>query len=100
MTRLHGTKDFWLAGLHAEAEAFAAAAAEAPPDAPVPSCPEWTTTDLIHHLGATYEWTTGLLTGGGRPEPYRHPQGAPVGAAAVDWWRERYAALMATLMQP
>jgi uncharacterized protein (TIGR03083 family) len=99
MTRLHGTKEFWLAGLRAEATAFASAAAEAPPDAPVPSCPEWTTTDLVHHLGSVYEWTRAVLIRGGtqRPDPREHPQGVPTGEEGLAWWRGRYADLMATL---
>jgi uncharacterized protein (TIGR03083 family) len=99
MTRLHGTKEFWLAGLQSEAEAFAAAAIEAPADAPVPSCPQWTTTDLVHHLGSVYEWTRALVIRGGteRPEPRVHPQGLPDGAPGVAWWREQYSALLATL---
>ena len=69
MTRLHGTKDFWLGGLRAEAAAFAAAVAQAPPDAPVPSCPGWTVTDLVHHLGSCYEWVTALVQRGGTERP-------------------------------
>jgi uncharacterized protein (TIGR03083 family) len=99
MSRLHGTKDFWLAGLRADAEAFAAAAAEAPGDTPVLSCPEWTATDLVHHLGSIYGWVRALLVRGGtdRPEPRRQPEGAPTGPSAVEWWRDEYGRLLATL---
>lgn len=99
MSRLHGTKDFWVGGLRAEGAAFGATAAEAPGDAPVPSCPEWTTTDLIHHLGSVYAWTRTLLVRGGteRPEPRRHPEGVPAGPGAVAWWQDEYAQLLATL---
>jgi uncharacterized protein (TIGR03083 family) len=99
MSRLHGTKDFWLGGLRVEGAAFGAAAAEAPGDTPVPSCPEWTATDLIHHLGSVYAWARGLLRRGGteRPEPRRHPQDAPTGPDAVAWWRQEYDDLLRTL---
>jgi len=99
MTRLHGTKDFWLGGLRAEAAAFAAAAAQAPPDAPVPSCPDWTVTDLVHHLGSCYEWVTALVERGGteRPELRAHPVDVPGGAAALAWWQMRYDTLVSTL---
>ena len=52
MSRLHGSKDFWIGALRAEGAAFRAAVAEAPPDTPVLSCPEWTVADLVRHLGA------------------------------------------------
>ena len=99
MSRLHGTKDFWLGGLRAEAAVFEAAASEVPGDTMVPSCPEWTATDLVHHLGSVYGWARSLLVRGGteRPEPRRHPEGAPTGPAAVAWWRDEYERLLATL---
>ncbi|GIF70716.1 maleylpyruvate isomerase family mycothiol-dependent enzyme [Asanoa siamensis] len=99
MTRLHGTKDFWLGGLRAEGAAFAAAVAQAPPDQQVPSCPGWTVTDLIHHLGSCYEWVTRLVERGGteRPDPRQHPADAPAGEAALAWWQMRYDSLLATL---
>ena len=43
------------AHLVAEAARFKAAVSAAPADAPVPSCPEWTTTDLLDHLTETYD---------------------------------------------
>ncbi|MDG4822588.1 maleylpyruvate isomerase family mycothiol-dependent enzyme [Asanoa sp. WMMD1127] len=99
MTRLHGTKDFWLGGLRAEAAAFGAAVAAAPPDSPVPSCPDWTVTDLTHHVGSVYEYVTRLVERGGtdRPDPREHPKDAPDGAAALAWWQMRYDALLSTL---
>ena len=41
MSRMHGTKDFWLAALRADGPAFQAAVAAAAPDGdtPVPTCP-------------------------------------------------------------
>jgi len=99
MTRLHVTKDFWLGGLRVEAAAFAAAAAQTPPDAPVPSCPGWTITDLVHHLGGVYEWVTGVVERGSveRPEPRRDPVDPPVGDAALAWWQMRYDTVQSTL---
>jgi uncharacterized protein (TIGR03083 family) len=99
MSRLHGTKDFWLGALRADGPAFRAAAAETGPDAPVPSCPEWTTTNLVHHLGAIYRWVNGVVTAGHVEPPTTRPtrDGLPPGAAALDWWQHEYDQLLATL---
>ena len=58
MSRIHGTKDFWLAALRVEGNAFLAAVSEpGVVSAPVPSCPDWTVGDLVRHLGAVYRRT-------------------------------------------
>jgi uncharacterized protein (TIGR03083 family) len=41
--------------LTAEAARLATAALAAGPDAPVPTCPEWTATDLLDHITETYD---------------------------------------------
>jgi uncharacterized protein (TIGR03083 family) len=58
VSRIHGTKDFWLAALRVEGNAFLAAVSEpGVVSAPVPSCPDWTVGDLVRHLGAVYRRT-------------------------------------------
>ncbi|MEV6629855.1 maleylpyruvate isomerase family mycothiol-dependent enzyme [Actinoplanes sp. NPDC051470] len=52
MNRLHATKDFWLAALRADGPALLDAVTEAGPDAVVPSCPGWSTAELVEHLTA------------------------------------------------
>ncbi|MBB6037233.1 maleylpyruvate isomerase family mycothiol-dependent enzyme [Phytomonospora endophytica] len=39
-------------------------------DAKVPSCPEWTVTDLVHHLGEVYEHKTLCIKLGAEPQPW------------------------------
>jgi uncharacterized protein (TIGR03083 family) len=56
MNRLHATKDFWLAALRADSPALQDAVAQAGPDAPVPSCPEWTVADLVAHVTGLLHW--------------------------------------------
>ncbi|MEV4759136.1 maleylpyruvate isomerase family mycothiol-dependent enzyme [Micromonospora sp. NPDC049559] len=99
MSRLHGTKDFWIGALRTEGPAFQAAIAEAPPDTPVLSCPEWTVTDLAQHLGSVYGWVRGLVTSGSTQAPPRrqHPTDAPGGDAVAEWWRQEFEQLMAAL---
>ncbi|MGN6679269.1 MAG: maleylpyruvate isomerase N-terminal domain-containing protein, partial [Streptosporangiaceae bacterium] len=48
---------------------LAAAAAEAGPDAAVPSCPEWVVRDLVRHQGGVHRWAAGIV-GTPRTEPW------------------------------
>src|SRR5215469_8148559 len=40
---------------------LSAAAAQAGPDAPVPSCPEWVVRDLVRHQGGVHRWATDIV---------------------------------------
>jgi uncharacterized protein (TIGR03083 family) len=100
MSRPHGTKDFWLAGLRAEGSAFRAAVSQPGAlDMPVPTCPEWTVLDLVHHLGGVYGSVLSHVTRGVTTPPERRPPTTdlPVGADALAWWDERYRTLLTTL---
>jgi uncharacterized protein (TIGR03083 family) len=99
MSRLHGTKDFWIGALRTEGPAFGAAATEAPPDTPVLSCPEWTVTDLVHHLGSIYAWVRTFVTAGSTepPPPRRQAKDLPTGPAAVQWWQREFEQLVTVL---
>ncbi|MFY1674938.1 maleylpyruvate isomerase family mycothiol-dependent enzyme [Plantactinospora sp. WMMB334] len=100
MTRLHGTKDFWVGALRTEGPAFAATVAEAQLDIPVPSCPGWTLTYLVHHLGSVYTRVRSIVGRGDTeppPGPLTVPDGLPTGAAAVEWWRAEFDQLMTVL---
>lgn len=97
MTRSLGNKEFWLASLRADGPAFRAAVGEAPLDAPVPSCPQWTVVDLVSHLGAVYSRILYRLDAG--PDQQEVPDGeiAETGDDPLGWWDERYAALVSAL---
>jgi uncharacterized protein (TIGR03083 family) len=75
-TRLTTTEH--LAGLREAVSAFAAHAARAGTDAPVPTCPDWTVLDLLAHQGDIHRWATALVRG----EPYAEPQQAAAEAEA------------------
>ena len=79
MSRLHGTKDFWIGALRAEGPAFAAAVAEAPPETPVLSCPGWTVDDLTLHLAGLYHWVHSFAGSG--DDRASRPAGEPRRAA-------------------
>jgi uncharacterized protein (TIGR03083 family) len=100
MSRLHGTKDFWIGALRAEGPAFHAATAEAPPDTPVLSCPEWTMTDLVTHLASIYRWVSSFVASGvtdAPPRPKSPSADLPTGLAPVDWWRQEFDQLITLL---
>ena len=46
----------YISALDHEGELFMAAIDAAGPDAPVPTCPEWTVRDLVHHQGEVHRW--------------------------------------------
>ncbi|MFB9238918.1 maleylpyruvate isomerase family mycothiol-dependent enzyme [Plantactinospora siamensis] len=99
MSRLHGTKDFWIGTLRAEGPAFRAAVAEAPPETPVPSCPEWTTEDLTRHLAGVYHWVREHVGRGvtGAPTHRYADDALPTGAETLQWWQDEYDQLMGVL---
>ena len=93
--RAHGNKEFWLAALRADGPLFRAAVAEAAPDAPVPSCPEWTVAQLTGHLASVYGFVTDHVGRGVTTAPQRRST-EPV-AASVAEFDERFAALVSLL---
>jgi hypothetical protein len=51
----------YLAHLTRESARFAEAIAAAAPDAPVPSCPDWTADDLLWHLAWVQSWWAAIV---------------------------------------
>src|SRR6266545_180095 len=93
--RAHGNKEFWLAALRADGPAFRAAVAEAAPDAPVPSCPEWTVAQLTGHLASIYGWVAGHVGRGVTTRP--EPRSREAVTATVAEFDERFGALVTLL---
>jgi uncharacterized protein (TIGR03083 family) len=52
-----------LTGIEAAAERLARWAADAGPDAPVPTCPGWTVRHLLAHQGMVHRWATAIVSG-------------------------------------
>ena len=69
MSRLHATKDFWLAALRSDGPALQDAVAETGPDAPVPSCPDWQVADLVEHLTVLLRWVRENVSRGVTTKP-------------------------------
>jgi uncharacterized protein (TIGR03083 family) len=102
VTRPHGTKDFWLAALRADGAALLAAVEHADvADRPVPSCPQWTVSDLARHLGAFYNR---ILTMAGSspvdeqwPPLQRWEQAHAPQDGTIAWLGAQFAGLLAHL---
>jgi uncharacterized protein (TIGR03083 family) len=69
--------------------------AEAAPDAPVPSCPEWTVAQLTGHLAGIYGWVAGHVGRGVTSAPQPRDR-TPVGATVAEF-DERFGALVVLL---
>ncbi len=87
--------------LRGEGRLMADAAANAAPDAHVPTCPEWVVRDLVRHLGGVHRWATGYVAGP-RTEQWDVNLDEVVGtwpddAELVDWFREGCESLAGAL---
>jgi uncharacterized protein (TIGR03083 family) len=80
----------FVAHLTSESARFADAIAGAPPDAPVPTCPDWNADDLLWHL-AQVQWRWGTVVRenvtGARAEELKPPRPADR-AGLLDFYRE------------
>ena len=72
---------------------FAELAGKATGDEPVPGCPDWTTRDLIQHLGTIHRWAGAIVLSGQRMELPKPLYGDPL----VEWYAGTAAALLAAL---
>lgn len=94
------TFDLYLAALQTEGERFRAAIAAAGPDAPIPTCPEWTMGDLVRHTGEVHRWATTIIRGGlAKPSliPADFLGPLPIDDQLVEWFTEGLAVLVDAL---
>jgi uncharacterized protein (TIGR03083 family) len=90
----------YLAVLASEAKALASAAEEAGLDASVPTCPGWTVSDLVLHMGEVHRWATAVVASKATklsdvPPDSRGPLPEP--ADSIDWFCRGAVALRDTL---
>lgn len=88
-----------IAALRREGDRLAAAADSAGP-APVPSCPDWDTADLVAHVGMVHRWAAHVVAGAltedpGPPDDALNPP--PQWAARLGWYRDGHHRLITTL---
>lgn len=67
------------------------AAARTDLDAAVPTCPGWTMTDLVSHVGGLWGWAAAIVRTGERADPPVPPEG--IGGPELMEWAERQAHL-------
>lgn len=82
-------------------ERLAAAAAAAGVEADVPTCPGWTVTELLRHIGGVHRWAASYINRA-RPGPTTDEEDVEFFAAAPDssllsWYCQGHAALVETL---
>ena len=91
-----------IAALRHEGELLAKAAEVVEPGAAVPTCPEWTVRELIHHVGRTHRWAARFVRDA-RPTPTTPEEdeqtwGAmPQDSSLVAWFRNGHVSLVETL---
>jgi uncharacterized protein (TIGR03083 family) len=86
----HLTTEEHLDGLRAAVAAFGRHVDLAGPEAPVPTCPEWTVRDLVAHQGMVHRWAAALVRGE-RPSDEAVAAFEAAGRAVpdpVEWLRE------------
>jgi uncharacterized protein (TIGR03083 family) len=96
MSKPQPTKDFWLSALRADGGAFrAAVTGDTPLTARVPTCPEWTVSELVRHLARIYGYVRRHVSRGvtDLPEPFELAADVDV----VEVWTEEFTELLAAL---
>ncbi|MBA8931711.1 uncharacterized protein (TIGR03083 family) [Kutzneria viridogrisea] len=66
-----------VAKLTEQAEAMRAAVRQTGPDAPVPTCPEWTVRDLVEHTAKVHGWALTAVTSGDTSQRPPFPDSVP-----------------------
>ena len=70
-------------------------------DAPIPTCPEWTMRDLARHQGEVHRWANAIVSGSLTAPPDDDFLGPlPDDAGLVNWFRDGYERLAASLSSP
>ncbi|NYG05626.1 uncharacterized protein (TIGR03083 family) [Phycicoccus badiiscoriae] len=83
-----------LTTLHAATTAMGDTVRAADPQATVPSCPGWTVTDLVDHLGRVHLWAAHCARTGSPPDPYpRRGRDQPL----PDWYAACADTIVTTL---
>lgn len=86
------------AHLAAESSRFRAALAAADPEAPVPTCPEWTAADLLWHLAEVQHFWSAIVSDRlSSPESVTPPQRPDTAADLFNCFDEGHARLVASL---
>jgi uncharacterized protein (TIGR03083 family) len=83
----------------AQADAMRAAAVAAGPDAPVPTCPEWTVRKLVRHMARVHQWAGRALLADPHGEAPARDEPPEDWADVLSWWDEQRATLVSMLRE-
>ena len=78
---------------------FAALAAAAEPDTPVPTCPGWSLKQLFRHVGRGDRWAATIVRTGQPADPREVADGRPPDGGLVDWLRGGPQALLGAVAE-
>src|SRR5688572_2508303 len=93
-------QDRYQVELAAQSALLAAAFRDADPAAPVPTCPGWTLTDLVTHIGRGLRWAATIVEKGTFVPQATLPIEVPSGASgALARWLTDSAALLGTAVR-
>ncbi|KAA9164896.1 maleylpyruvate isomerase family mycothiol-dependent enzyme [Amycolatopsis acidicola] len=89
----------FVAEIEKQSSALRTAAVSAGPDAPVPTCPRWTVSRLVGHLGRVQSWVRKALADptGADTDPGRPPEDWET---LLAWFDEQRTGLVAELSDP
>ncbi|MFD4672262.1 maleylpyruvate isomerase family mycothiol-dependent enzyme [Lentzea sp. NPDC058450] len=84
----------FVAQIESQASSMRSAALKAGPDAPVPSCPEWTVLDLVRHQAEVHTWAgQALVTAPDERRP-KWPHAPEGWDEALTWWENALSVLL------
>ena len=89
--------DDYLNTLRVEGELYVAALATTDPQAPVPTCPEWTARELTLHVGEVHRWARFMIENPGSRPPADIAGPAPGDAHLASWLAEGHIAVVQAL---
>lgn len=90
----------YLAHVRVESARFAEVLRDAPPDARVPTCPDWTSDDLLWHLGEVqWFWATIVREGVPDPSSLENPERPGDRAGLLAFFESSSGALQKTLAE-
>jgi uncharacterized protein (TIGR03083 family) len=65
---------------------------------PVPSCPDWTVTDLVKHMGGVFGWVSAILAAGGARPAGGFAEPPADDDALLDWYSQVRDQMIADLV--
>jgi uncharacterized protein (TIGR03083 family) len=91
------TNDWRLEWLQREADALADLASEPHLDLPVPTCPGWTVSDVLGHVGGAHRWCLSVVAAGEATSARPSSEPGLERSRLLPWYQEGATAVVETL---